>query len=75
MPYWKAVLYAPLLFLGKFDQTRYIEIIRAREVVLTRKKGRRIHLDGDPKLMGKELVMRVNPLSLNVVAPLGAVGS
>jgi len=69
MPYWKAVLLAPLLFLKKFDQTRYIEIIRAKEVVLKRKKGKSIHLDGDPKTMGKELTMRINPLSLNVIVP------
>ncbi|MEI6173876.1 MAG: diacylglycerol kinase family protein [Bacteroidota bacterium] len=69
MPYWKAVLLAPLLFLKKFDQTRYIEIIRAKEVVLRRKKGKSIHLDGDPKIMGKELTMRINPLSLNVIVP------
>lgn len=70
MPYWKALLYAPLLFLKKFDQTRYVEIIRAREVVLKRKKGKSIHLDGDPKIMGKELTMKINPLSLNVIGPV-----
>ena len=69
MPYWKALLYSPLLFLKKFDQTRYVEIIRAKEVVLKRKKGKTIHLDGDPKTMGKELTMRINPLSLNVIVP------
>jgi len=69
MPYWKALLLAPLLFLKKFDQTKYIEIIRAKEVVLKRKKGKSIHLDGDPKTMGKELTMRINPLSLNVIVP------
>ncbi len=69
MPYWKALLYAPLLFLKKFDQTRYVEIIRAKEVVLKRKKGKTIHLDGDPMIMGKELTMRINPLSLNVIVP------
>jgi diacylglycerol kinase (ATP) len=69
MPYWKAVLLAPLLFLKKFDQTKYIEIIRAKEVILKRKKGKSIHLDGDPKVMGKELKMKINPLSLNVIVP------
>ena len=69
MPYWKAFFLAPLLFLKKFDQTRYIEIIRAKEVILKRKKGKSIHLDGDPQNMGKELTMRINPLSLNVVVP------
>jgi diacylglycerol kinase (ATP) len=69
MPYWKAVFLAPLLFLKKFDQTRYIEIIRAKEVILKRKKGKNIHLDGDPKVMGKELTMKINPLSLKVIVP------
>lgn len=69
MPFWKALFMAPLLFLKKFDKTRYIEIIRAKEVVLKRKKGKSVHLDGDPKSMGKELTIRVNPLSLNVIVP------
>jgi len=69
MPYWKAILLSPLLFFKKFDQTKYIEIIRAKEVVLKRKKGKSIHLDGDPKTMGKELTMKINPLSLKVIVP------
>lgn len=69
MPFWKTFFLGPLLFLKKFDQTRYIEIIRAKEVILKRKKGKSIHLDGDPKTMGKELTMKVNPLSLNVIVP------
>ena len=69
MPEWKTIFLAPLLFLRKFDRTRYVEIIRAKEVVLKRKKGKNIHLDGDPKIMGKELSMKINPLSLNVMVP------
>ncbi|MDP1623144.1 MAG: diacylglycerol kinase family lipid kinase [Bacteroidales bacterium] len=69
MPFWKTLFLAPLLFLKKFDQTRYVEIIRAKKVVLKRKKGKSIHLDGDPKIMGKELTMQINPLSLNVIVP------
>ncbi len=69
MPYWKTFFLAPLLFLKKFDQTKYIEIIRAKEVVLRRQKGKSIHLDGDHQLMGKELTMKINPLSLKVIAP------
>jgi YegS/Rv2252/BmrU family lipid kinase len=67
MPYWKAFFLAPLLFMRMFDQTKYIEIIRARKVVLRRKKGKSIHFDGDPMEMGKELVMKINPLSLKVI--------
>lgn len=69
VPEWKTLFLAPLLFLKKFDRTRYVEIIRAKEVILKRKKGKNIHLDGDPKIMGKELAIRINPLSLNVIIP------
>jgi len=69
IPFWKTGFLAPLLFIGKFDQTRYVEIIRAKEVQLIRKKGKNAHLDGDPKKMGKALTMKINPLSLKVIAP------
>jgi diacylglycerol kinase (ATP) len=67
MPKWKTIFLAPLLFMKKFDRTRYVEIIRAKEVIVKRKKGKNVHLDGDPKIMGKEFAVRINPLSLNVV--------
>ena len=68
-PEWKTIFLAPLLFLKQFDRTRYIEIIRAKEVIVKRKKGKNIHLDGDPKIMGKELSIKIRPLSLNVMVP------
>jgi diacylglycerol kinase (ATP) len=60
---------APLLFIKKFDRTPFIEIIRAREVQVTRKKGKSIHLDGDPKKISKEFTVKINPSSLNVLVP------
>jgi len=69
VPYWKTVFLAPLLFMKKFDHTRYVEIIRAKEVQLKRKKGKGIHLDGDPMKIGKEFTMKIHPLSLNVLVP------
>lgn len=62
-------LYVPMLFTRTFHKTHYIEIIRAKNAVITRKKGKTIHLDGDPSSMGKVLEMRVNPLSLNIIVP------
>lgn len=69
IPYWKTIFLAPLLFMKKFDQTRYVEIIRAREVKVKRKKGKGIHLDGDPMQIRKNFTMKINPLSLNVLIP------
>ncbi len=69
VPFWKTFFLGPLLFMKKFDQTKYVEIIHAKEVILKRKKGKNVHLDGDPKIMGKELTMKINPASLKVVVP------
>lgn len=62
-------LYVPMLFTKTFHKTHYIEIIRAKQAVITRKKGKTIHLDGDPLKTGKVLEMKVNPLSLNIIVP------
>ena len=61
--------YVPLLFTKMFHKTQYIEIIRAKEATITRKKGKTMHFDGDPIAMGKKLEMKVNPLSLNILIP------
>jgi diacylglycerol kinase (ATP) len=61
--------YVPLLFTKAFHKTHYIEIIRAKQAVVTRKKAKTIHLDGDPAKTGKVIEMKVNPLSLNIIVP------
>jgi len=69
VPYWKTVFLAPLLFMKRFDRTPYVEIIRAKEVELVRKKGKSGHVDGDPFVAGKNIHLRIQPLSLNVIIP------
>ncbi len=69
VPLTRVLFLAPLLFLKKFDKTRYVEIIRAKEVTVIRKKGKTIHLDGDPNTVGREFTVKIHPLSLKVVAP------
>jgi diacylglycerol kinase family enzyme len=59
----------PFLFTKTFHKTHYIEIIKAKNVTITRKKGRAIHFDGDPFKMGKKLEMKINPLSLKIIVP------
>ena len=61
--------YVPLLFTKTFHRTHYIEIIKAKEVRIVRKKGKTIHFDGDPFKMSKTLDMKINPLSLNIIVP------
>lgn len=59
----------PLLFMGKFDKTLYIEIIRAKTITIKRKKGKAIHLDGDPYDSGKQFEIKIHPLSLKIIVP------
>jgi diacylglycerol kinase (ATP) len=69
VPLWLVPFYLPALFFKTFHKTHYMEIIRAKKAVVTRKKGKSIHLDGDPSKTGKVLEMKVNPLSLNIIVP------
>jgi len=59
----------PMLFIPGFDKSRYVEVIKAKEVKLKRKRGKTVHLDGDPVKMGREMEMKIIPLSLNVIVP------
>jgi diacylglycerol kinase (ATP) len=69
IPLWLVPFYVPLLFTKTFHKTHYIEIIRANHAVITRTKGKSIHLDGDPSDTGRVIEMKVNPLSLNIIMP------
>ncbi len=69
IPFHRILYISTALFLGKFDKTRYIEIFPAREVTLTRKRGKMIHLDGDPFREGKIIEMRTQPSSLQIIVP------
>ena len=69
IPLRKMIMIPPMLFLPRFDKSRYVEVIKAKEVKLKRKRGKTIHLDGDPHKMGKEMEMKIIPLSLKVIVP------
>jgi YegS/Rv2252/BmrU family lipid kinase len=69
IPIRKVFFIVPMLFMKKFDKTEFLEVIRACEIHVVRKKGKSVHLDGDPFLIGKEFIVKINPKSLFVVVP------
>lgn len=69
LPFWKITLLSPLVFMKQFDKTPYLEIIQGKEVIVTRKKGKYVHLDGEPGREDKVFTIQVHPLSLHVVVP------
>ena len=48
IPLYKLPFIIPLLFMKRFDKTVFVEILKAKEVRVTRKRGKSIHVDGDP---------------------------
>jgi len=67
------LLYAPhvvgLLLTRRIDSSGFVEIIRARQIKLTRNKNRVVNIDGEPVKLTKDLEITVNPLSLKVIIP------
>ena len=56
------------LFKKSLDKSSFLEIIKAKEVIV-KQKGTIAHIDGEPIEIGKELRIKVNPLSLSVIVP------
>jgi YegS/Rv2252/BmrU family lipid kinase len=58
-----------LLFLKKIDITPYIQIHRGREIILSRKKGKIVNIDGELVKSKKTLSVQIFPSSLKIIAP------
>lgn len=58
-----------LLLLRAIHLSPHVEIIPASEIIIKQTKNRRINIDGEAFKLGKELSIKVNPLSLNVIIP------
>jgi YegS/Rv2252/BmrU family lipid kinase len=56
-----------LLFTEKIDQSPYIEIHKTREIFITRKRGKRVNIDGEAIRMGREIFVRIEPAALKVI--------
>ncbi len=54
------------LFNKTFDKSRYVTSMTTKEVTLVRESDGEFHIDGDPLMMGKEIKVEVDPLSLKV---------
>ncbi|MCD6112689.1 MAG: YegS/Rv2252/BmrU family lipid kinase [Bacteroidales bacterium] len=68
-PVIKAIFISNLLFLRKIDKSKFIKIIQTKKIKIIRQQNNIINLDGEQILLSKELNIKVNPLSLNVIVP------
>lgn len=48
-------------------QSKYIEIIKGKDIKIRREKAGIVHLDGEPELMEANIQIMVNPFSLHVI--------
>jgi len=54
---------------GTAETSDMIEIIKGKKIKIIRQKEGPVHVDGEPLRMGQEIVININPLSLEVIVP------
>lgn len=59
----------PFLFTKMIDRSPYVDILKTDEVVIKRKRNKVVNIDGDPQKVGKNLHVKINKQSLNVIVP------
>ena len=67
-PFINFPLMAMRLFTRSIHRSKYVELIKVKEVIIRQERDY-AHIDGEPIMIGKELKVKINPLSLNVVVP------
>ena len=60
---------ARLMYQQKIDRSKYVEIYRASNIIVKRKKGKTVNIDGEAVKLGKKLHVTIKPSSLNVIVP------
>lgn len=66
-PMYKLPVLAYEMLNSKTDHSQLVEIIKGKNIHISRMKDDAIHIDGEPFFMGKEIMVSVKPLSLNVI--------
>lgn len=57
------------LFNKDINKSKFVDVMRAKEILLKRKHSGEVHYDGEPCIMGKELNLKVVHKGLNVIIP------
>jgi diacylglycerol kinase (ATP) len=55
------------MFIKTAERSKYVQIIRARNVIVKRSKDGPIHLDGEPQIIGADAEINVVPESLKII--------
>ncbi|SDH50838.1 lipid kinase, YegS/Rv2252/BmrU family [Pedobacter terrae] len=68
-PIIKLPLLGYVMLNGKAETSDMIEIIKGKNIKITRETAGAVHVDGEPLQMGVEIEAMVKPLSLKVIVP------
>ena len=55
------------MFTKTSEGTKYVEIIRGKNILVRRHKSGPVHLDGEPQILGAEVEINVVPKSLKII--------
>lgn len=66
-PLYQLPVLAYQMIRAKTHQSTMVEIIRGKQILITRNKEDSIHLDGESFLMDKEIAIEVIPLALKII--------
>ncbi len=69
IPLLKIVFLFPMFFANKIHKSKYIEIIRAKDIEVVCEKNDVINLDGESINISKNFNLKVNPQNLSVIVP------
>lgn len=68
-PLYKLPIMGYVMFGAKGDKSNMIEILKGRNIKISRPVEDAVHVDGEPFFMGKNIEIAINPLSLNIITP------
>lgn len=66
-PLYKFIIMGLHMFNKTAHQSRYVEIIKGKDIIIRRKQAGPIHLDGEPQIMGADISVNVVPASLKIL--------
>ncbi len=66
-PLWRLTEMGIRMMTKTTDKVKYLEIIRGKHIVVKRAKEGPVHLDGESLIEGKEIIVDILPMSLNVI--------
>jgi len=55
------------MFTKTADKSKYVEIIKGKNILVKRNTGGPVHLDGEPQMLGPDAEINIVPGSLNII--------